>query len=57
MFKRLLLISDVSRSFVFAAIDQLIIFFFTLFTSVAKLDLYDLNLDPWRGSLDRKKVI
>ena len=25
--------------------------------SVAKLDLYDLNLDPWQGSLDRKKVI
>ena len=24
--------------------------------SVAKLDLYDLNLDPWQDSLDRKKL-
>ena len=25
--------------------------------SVANLDLYDLDLDLWQGSLDRKKII
>ena len=26
-------------------------------SSVPNLDLYDLNLDPWRYSLDRKKIV
>jgi len=32
-------------------------FFFGALPSVPNLDLYDLNLDPWQYSLDRKKIV